>query len=158
MIDWVTVDFTTYAGQYQNKASVKIKGYELMAIFTPSSQFSIQASYTNLDTEDLTTGDELKRRPRHSFSGLISYSHKLFTTSIQMVYVGKRIESFPRAWADGLNSPSFNTFNFNIMVPVSGDLSLTGKLSNALNTEYAEIYGYQSPKRRFELGFKFKVQ
>jgi len=35
---------------------------------------------------------------------------------------------------------------------------ITGKMTNALNAEYAEIFGYQSPKRRFELGFRFKVQ
>ena len=157
MIDWVTVDMTTWAGQYQNISSVDIKGYELSTILTPFSDLSIRCAYTYLDTEDLTTGAPLLRRPKHTFSGLVTYKNKLFTTSLQLIFVGSRSDSDPLSWPPLTNSPSFNSFNFNIIVPVHEDLSIFGKLTNALNTEYEEIFGYQSPKRRFEIGFRFKV-
>jgi len=158
MINWVTVDMTTWAGQYQNIDEVEIKGYELIARLTPTARLSIKGSYTNLDTLDLKTKKPLLRRPKHTFSGLISYKHELFTTSLQFVYVGKRSDSDPLSRPPLAESPAFNTFNFNVIVPVTETLSISGKLTNALNTEYSEIFGYRSPNRRFELGFRFKVQ
>ncbi len=158
LIDWVTVDMTTWAGQYQNISSVDIKGYELTTIISPNTNLSLQATYTNLNTEDLATGKPLLRRPKHTFSGLIQYKNKFFTTSMQIIYVGTRSDSNPLAWPPLTDSPSFNSFNFNINVPLSDALMITGKMTNALNAEYAEIFGYQSPKRRFELGFRFNLR
>ncbi len=157
MINWVTVDMTTWAGQYQNIDEVEIKGYEVIASVTPTTQLSIRGSYTNLDTLDLKTKKPLLRRPKHTFSGLITYKNELFTTSLQLIYVGKRADSDPLSWPPLSESPAFNTFNFNVIVPVTETLSISGKVTNALNTEYSEIFGYRSPNRRFELGFRFKV-
>jgi len=156
MIEWVTVDMTTWAGQYQNISSVDIMGYEFSINYKPTQTLSFKGSYTYLDTEDLNTGKPLLRRPKHSFSGFITYKHRLFTTSLQIVYVGKRSDSDPLSWPPLANSPSFNTFNYNILIPLTEALTLTGRITNAMNTDYSEIYGYKSPKRRFELGFRFK--
>lgn len=158
MIDWVTIDWATFNGQYQNISSVDIKGYEFTTIISPTTQLSIRGSYTYLNTEDLNTGEPLLRRPKHTFSGLISYKHRLFSTSLQLVYVGLRTDSDPLSWPPITDSPSFNSFNYNIIVPISSDISVTGRITNVLNAEYSEIFGYRSPKRRVEIGFKFKVR
>ncbi len=157
MIDWVTVDMTTFAGQYQNISNVDIKGTEFLLTVRPSDAVTLQATYTYLDSKDKSSGDALLRRPKHSFTGLIIYRHRFFRTSLQMVHVGERSDSDPLSWPPLTTSPSFNHFNFNIYVPITEGLAVTGKISNLFDTEYSEIFGYPSPKRRFELGFRYQI-
>ncbi|HLP59648.1 MAG TPA: TonB-dependent receptor, partial [Candidatus Deferrimicrobium sp.] len=158
MIDWVTIDWETYRGQYRNIANVDTYGLELTATFRPVYRFTLSGSYTYLHTEDRATGQQLIRKPEHTFSGFLTYTHKWFTVSASIIYVGKRSDLDYKAWPPYVVAPSFNTFDFSLMVPVTGDLSVFGKLTNAFDKEYQEFIGYPAPGRRFELGIKYRIK
>lgn len=158
MIDWVTVDWVTYEGQYRNFKNVDTYGVELAATFRPVHNLTLSGAYTYLHTEDKETGEPLVRKPKHTFSGFVSYAHKRFTVAVNMVYVGERPDLDYTAWPADVNNPAFNTYHFSLVVPVYRGLSVFGRLTNAFNKEYQEVVGYPAPGRRFELGLKYKVR
>lgn len=158
MIDWVTVDWTTFEGQYRNVKNVDTYGVELSATFHPVYNLTLSGAYTYLHTEDKATGEPLVRKPKHTLSGFISYAHKRFVVSVNMVYVGKRPDLDYTAWPPEVESPAFNTYNFNLVVPVYKGLSVFGKLTNAFDKAYEEVKGYPAAGRRIEMGLKYRIK
>jgi vitamin B12 transporter len=158
MIEWVTIDWVTFQGQYQNFKNVDTYGIELAATLRPIQSLTITGSYSYLHTEDKETGDPLVRKPKHTFSSFVAYAHKRFTLSVNMVYVGKRPDLDFNSWPPDVESPSFNTYDFSLVLPVMESLSLFGKMTNAFNKEYQQFFGYNAPGRRFEFGFKYKMK
>lgn len=158
MIDWVTVDWVTYQGQYQNIDNVDTYGVELAATTKPFRPLTVSAAYTWLHSEDKATGNPLVRKPKHTFSGYLSYVHKRFSLTVDMVYVGKRPDLDFTAWPVDVENPAFNTYNVSLVVPVIKGLSVFGKITNAFDKEYQEFFNYPAPGRRFELGLKFRVR
>jgi len=158
MIDWVTVDWETYTGHYRNIANVDTYGMELSATFRPVYRLTVSGSYTYLHTEDRATGKPLIRKPKHTFSGFLTYAHKRFSVSVSMVYVGRRPDLDYMAWPPYVEAPAFDTFDFSLVVPVTGGLSVFGKLTNVFDRSYQEFIGYPAPGRRFELGIKYRIK
>ena len=158
MIDWVTTDFLTYVGQYRNVTNVDTHGVELAVTLRPMDSLTISGAYTYLHTEDKETGEPLLRKPKHTFSGYASYTHKRFTLSMNMVYVGKRPDLDYSTYPWDVENPAFNTYDFNLLVRLVKGLSVFGKITNAFDKEYQELVGYPSPGRRFELGLKYRVK
>lgn len=158
MINWVTVDYTTFTGQYQNIDNVDTHGVELAATVKPVNRLTLAAAYTYLHTEDTATGEPLLRRPKHTLSGYLAYAHKRFSLTIDMIYVGKRPDVDYSSWPSDTESPSFNTYNVSLVVPVFSSLSIFGKVSNVFDKEYQEFFNYPAPGRRFELGLKYRVK
>ncbi len=157
MIDWVTIDWETYTGQYQNIAAVDTGGVELSATFRPVYRLTLSGSYTYLHTKDRATGKQLIRKPKHTFSGFLTYAHKRFTVSASFIYVGKRPDLDYQSWPPYVESPAFDTFDFSLVVPVTAGFSVYGKLTNAFDRNYQEFIGYPAPGRRFELGIKYRI-
>jgi vitamin B12 transporter len=158
MIEWVTVDWVTFAGQFRNIKNVDTYGVELSATLRPFEPLTVVGAYSYLHTEDRETGEPLVRKPRHTFSGFISYAHKRFTLSLNMIYVGKRPDLDFNNWPPEVESAAFNTFNLSLVVPVLEGLSIFGKITNAFDKEYQEFFGYYAPGRRFEVGLKYKMK
>jgi vitamin B12 transporter len=158
MIDWVTTDWLTYVGQYQNVTNVDTYGVELAFTLRPVQSLVVSGAYTYLHTENKETGEPLLRKPKHTFSGYAAYTFKRFTLSMNMVYVGKRPDLDYSTYPWDTENPAFNTYDFNLMVRVVEGLSVFGKITNAFDKEYQELVGYPSPGRRFELGLKYRVK
>jgi vitamin B12 transporter len=158
MIDWVTTDWVTFAGQYRNIKNVDTYGVELALTVQPWSHLTLSGAYTFLHTEDRATGEPLIRKPKHTFSGFAAFVFKRFTLSLSMIYVGRRLDYDYAAWPPDVENPSYNTFDFSLVVPVSKGLTAFGKLTNAFDREYQELVGYPAPGRRFELGLKYRIK
>ncbi len=157
MIGWVTVDWNTFAGQFKNIKSVDTYGLELSATLHPISALTIGGSYTYLHTEDKLTGEPLQRKPKHTFSGYAAYVHKRFSLSLKMIAVGQRPDRIYGLSSANMVAAAFNTFDFCLMVPVTGGLTVYGKMTNAFDKAYQQMLGYDAPGRRLELGFKYKL-
>ena len=158
MIEWVTTDWVTYAGQYRNLVNVDVSGLEFSATVNPVKNLTFTGSYSYLKTEDKETGEPLLRKPEHTVSAFAAYAHKRFTLSISMIYVGKRPDLDYAGWPPEVENPAFDTYDLSLVVPVWEGLSVFGKITNAFDKEYQEFVGYPSPGRRFELGLKYKMK
>ncbi|MEN8153709.1 MAG: TonB-dependent receptor [Acidobacteriota bacterium] len=156
MIDWATINFVTWEGQYQNIAEAKISGLELNISYSPLKNFNLTASYTYLDTKDKNTGKELIRRPKNTIAASFVYNHRIFTISGKFVYVGKKYDIDFLSFPSEINTPQYNIFDINLIFPLRSEISLFGKITNLFDKDYQEIFGYPSPGRRFEIGISYR--
>jgi vitamin B12 transporter len=150
------IGYSPVTWTYANLNQADISGIELSASLILIDGIRLWASYTYLHTYDVQNEQELLRRPKHSVSAMISYQHRTFTISGEMIYVGKRLDYDELLW-ETAESPAFNTFNFKLSIPLNEKLSLIGKATNAFNHEYQEVLGYPAPGSRFILGIKYKI-
>ncbi len=153
------IGFSPETWRFANLNKADISGIEFSSTVRLQDDIMITASYTYLDTYDVENDRQLLRRPKHSFSAVISYNNPYFTVSGEMIYVGKRLDYNEIDWLNPIaDNPSFNTFNFNVQVPVGEKISLVGKLSNAFNAEYQEVLGYPAPGTRIMAGIRYRVK
>lgn len=157
MIGWETIDWTTYEGQYQNIKNVDTYGLEFAAQLEPIENLRISGSYTYLHTKDLETLEPLIRKPKDTISISTVYSLKFFTIAANMIYVGKRPDYNYAIWPPDAINPSFNRFDFSVVVPLIQGLDGFGKITNAFNKKYQEFIGYPAAGRRFEIGLNYKL-
>jgi vitamin B12 transporter len=150
------IGFSPVTWVYANLNQADISGIELSASMNPVKGVQLLTSYTYLHTYDAQNEQELLRRPKHSVSAMLSFRHQSFSISGELIYVGKRLDYDELLWSTS-ESPSFNTFNVNLSIPLNDKLFLIGKATNALNQEYQEVLGYPAPGRRFILGIKYKI-
>ena len=150
------IGFSPVTWIYANLNRADISGIEFSASMSPVKGMRLRASYTYLHTYDAQNDQELLRRPKHSVSAVISFRNRSFSISGELIYVGKRLDYDELLWATS-ESPSFNTFNVNLSIPLNEKLSLIGKATNAFDQEYQEVLGYPAPGRRFILGIRYKI-
>lgn len=149
------IGFSPVTWVYANLNQAEISGVEFSASMNPLNGVKLWLSYTYLHTYDAQNEQELLRRPKHSVSAMISFRHRSFSISGELIYVGKRLDYDELLWATS-ESPAFDTFNLNLSIPLNKKLYLVGKATNAFDREYQEVLGYPAPGRRFILGIKYK--
>ncbi len=150
------IGFSPETWRFANLNKADISGIEVSATVRLQDDIMLTGSYTYLDTYDVENDRQLLRRPKHALSAVISYNNPYFTVSGEMVYVGKRLDYNEIDWMTPIaDSPAFDTFNFNVQVPVGEKLSLTGKLTNAFNKDYQEVFGYPAPGTRIMAGIRY---
>lgn len=155
LIDWVTIDFTTWTGQYQNISSADIKGVELEFSYSPLNSLILNLTHTYLNTENLSTGNPLPRRPENTTAFSFTYTGKRFSLAGQFRYVGSRIDFDYSNFPPQIENPPFNTYDITTTLPINKSLSLFFKMTNLLNKEYQEFFGYTAPGRRLEAGITY---
>ncbi len=55
-----------------------------------------------------------------------------------------------------LENPLFTTYDITAVFPIADSISLFFKMTNLMNREYQEFFGYPSPGRRIEAGITYK--
>jgi len=155
LIDYVPVG---WSGSYQNVGQAETKGVELGATLRPSDEFTLRASCTHTRTEDMATGMELLRRPRHKASIEANY-RLLRTTNINLSanYVGPRKDLFfdnATFTSSRVTLHSYVLVNLAVTHDVSKNLQVYGRVENLLNDRYQEVKGYGTPGIGFFAGFR----
>ncbi len=156
LIDWAVIDFSTWAGQYQNISRAEINGIELEVSYSPFQNFSIGYSHTYLKTKNIETDEPLPRRPANTSSLFLIYSGRLFSLSGNIRYVGQRSDFDYTVYPSDIENPPFNTYDITGIIPIADSISIFFKMTNLMNREYQEFYGYPSPGRRIEAGITYK--
>jgi len=157
LIDWKTIDFTSYLGQYQNLDKVRANGVEIFTNIKPFSELSLKTSYTYMKTKDCDTNEKLLRRPEHTLSFAAAYENEFFTISSNIIYVGERRDIDYQNFGSIRDLPSYNVFDFKLIIPVIKNFEIFTIITNTFDREYEEILGYPAPGRRFEAGLKYKL-
>ncbi|MEN8222872.1 MAG: TonB-dependent receptor [Acidobacteriota bacterium] len=156
LIDWATIDFSTWAGQYQNISRAEIRGIEFELSYSPLTNLNIKYSHTYLDTENIITNKPLPRRPEHTSTLFLFYTGKSFSLSGSFRYVGIRSDFDYTAYPSDIENPPFNTYNITGIIPMGNSISLFINITNLMGRDYQEFYGYPSPGRRIEAGITYK--
>ena len=159
LIDYVTTDFTTFAGEYQNLSGEStFKGVEVNyenALDNIDLAYSL--NYTWLKTED-NKGKELPRRAKNSANVALDY-YGLANTHLGMLveYTGKRKKGSYDA-NPAVDYKAYTLVTLNADYTLNKKLNVYGRIENALDKTYQNVTGYATAGRSFYLGFRYKLK
>ncbi len=154
-VDFVTIDPENFVSQYQNiDDTFESSGVEVEVFVKILENLTGSANYTN------TKADErfALRIPEHKANASITYKWgKRTNVGLSYQYVGERDDTFfnPDTFEnETITLDSFSLLNFNISGQLTNNFKLFTGVSNILDTEYEEIYRFQTRGRNVLVGFE----
>lgn len=165
-INYVTVDPTTFVGEYFNVNQAFAQGAEVELQAKIRSRLLLNTAYTYTSTEILSDpapidsqylpGQPLLRRPKHSATTLLSYLGNKWGANLSGSFVGRRPDN------------DFLGFNINhaagyVRADLGGWYALNSRVTayanveNALDRRYNEVVGYPALPINFRAGFRFRI-
>lgn len=121
------------------------RGVEFSSSINPSGAISLRGFYTYLHTEDISTGKELLRRPRHSGGFSLSVSKGPLDVLLSSTLIGERLDNdFGGPLGEHFNS-SYSRYDLSITYHIGEPYEAFFRLGNILDEKYDEVAGYPSP-------------
>jgi vitamin B12 transporter len=154
-VDFVTVDPDLFIFQYQNVPSeFMASGVEVEVAKNFGSKFIILANYTNTKPD----AEFALRIPEHKANLRLTYNLKEKTNiGLSYQFVGERKDSFfnPETFeSENVALDGYNLLGLSATNQISQNITIFGAISNVLNSEYEELYRYQTTGRNFRLGLQ----
>jgi outer membrane cobalamin receptor len=165
-INYVTVDPTTFVGEYFNVNQAFAQGAEVELQAKIRTRLLLNTAYTYTSTEILSNpapidsqylpGEPLLRRPKHSATTLLSYLGSKWGTNLSGSFVGRRPDDdflgFNIDHAAGyVRADLGGWYAFNSSVTAYANVE------NALDRRYNEVVGYPALPVNFRAGFRFRI-
>ena len=148
--DLIGFDFATFLAN--NIAEAETRGVEVLVDVDPSPRFDITASYTHTDSENLTTGRQLPRRPKNRGSLLLACRPtEAWTGTVSLVVVEDRIDS------DAAPLDDYERVDLSLSYRVKEWLTPYVRMENLLDEDYEEIRGFTSPGITPVLGLNMRL-
>lgn len=142
-------DMIEYGYGFENHARAETRGVEFSSTLRATDALTIRATYTYLDTENKTTGEELIRRPNHRATLDADYAWTAcFRTGIGAQYVGNRSDNLYTATMMGpehVTLDSYTLVNLRASCQVSPRVEVYARVENLLDEKYEEVAGYGTP-------------
>jgi vitamin B12 transporter len=148
--------YDVIANHYANINSASSRGLELGASHTFGS-LTASLSYTYLDTQDDSTGDDLLRRPRHSGSLALGYDLDPFTAELVVAHTGARLD-ITDLFPYGNVTNEVHTIADLTLRYTFGAITPYVRVENLTDERYDEVFGYPSAPRRFSGGVRYTVR
>ena len=165
-IEFVTVDPTTFVGEYVNLEKSLAHGAEVELQSRLTQRLSWNTSYTYTSTQILLApagsfppdaqGDPLLRRPRHSATTLLTYLGPRWGGNLGGSFVGPR----PDSDFDGFgiaHTPGYFLLDVGGWYKINSRLTAYANAGNALNRFYEEVTGYPALRANFRAGMRFRI-
>jgi len=161
-IDGFAFDPTTFLFTAVNKTSdSKRSGFELTADGALTDMVRFNASYTYIDaTEDDGTGTQVNelRRPKHAASlSLFMEVTDSFNISTNLNYTGKAVDLFFPPWpmpSERVTLKAYTLLRVAADYSVTDEITLYGRVENAFNEVYENVYGFATPQRTAYVGLR----
>lgn len=147
--------FFSSAFRYDNIAAATARGIEL-AGRRRVGQLATAVSYTYLEGQDETTGQELVRRPAHSGSFSLGYEAGPATAFLVISHTGSRVDVTDIFPYGVVRNAAFTTADVVVHYARGGWRPFV-KVENVTGTEYEEAFGYPSPGRRLLAGIRYGI-
>ncbi|QEW17893.1 Colicin I receptor precursor [Marinibacterium anthonyi] len=131
------------------------QGVELAAQLAATDALSLRLSYTYLDAENPDGSVEI-RRPRHDI--LLSATHDIFggrgSVTGDLHYVAGNYDT--QYWGAYATEELANyaTVDVSAQYDLTDNLVLTGRITNLLDKEYSDVWGYASRGRAAYIGLR----
>jgi vitamin B12 transporter len=148
-------DLITNAGfVLANVGRARSRGAEVALQNNLTNSVDAGLTYTYLDTEQLDSGTELLRRPRHSGSAYVTARHGISELTLVVLRTGGRADVLPVLPFGRASNSGHTVVDANYRASL-GRFTPFLKIENLTNTEYEEVLGYPSPSRRAIVGIRF---
>jgi outer membrane cobalamin receptor len=165
-IEFVTVNPTTFVGEYVNLEKSLAHGAEVELQSRLTQRLSWNTSYTYTSTQILLAppgsfppdaqGDPLLRRPRHSATTMLTYLGPRWGANLSGSFVGPR----PDSDFDGFgitHTPGYFLLNVGGWYKVNSRVMVYGNVENVLDHFYEEVTGYPALGANFRAGMRFRI-
>lgn len=130
------------------------RGVEVCTSFNPTGSISFRGFYTFLDTEDVSTGKQLLRRPRHRGGISLFANRGPLDVLLSAALVGARLDNdFGGPLGEHYN-PSYSRYDLSITYHHGESYETFVRLVNILDERYNEVAGYPSPGINTTVGAK----
>lgn len=129
---------------FENILEATTSGVELGAEARPTEYLTLDASFTYLETNDGTTGEDLLRRPhaRGRAGAAYSFSPSL-SLHLDLLFAGARYDndfnSFP---PQRVSLGSYTVVNAGLNYHLTENVELAARLTNIFDREYEEVLGF----------------
>jgi len=148
LIVWELTDPVFFTGEYRNIGKAITQGIESFVTVKPIQNLTLRADYTYTDTEDTTTHESLRRRPKNKVSFDISYRFlKKVNMNLNITYVGERddkdFSSFP---SKRVKLDSYTLANLSLSYDITKNLKIFGRLNNIFDEKYETAKGFGTPR------------
>ena len=141
LIEWRPIAPGSFTHNPINVAAAKIQGVETTLRLSPLSSLDLVASYTHTDHEDVETGADLTRRPRHSSSLSAIYRHSdALDFNMILLHVGSRHDA-------GTKLDAYTRVDLAAAYEVNEHVEVFGRIENVGDASYTEAAGYGAPGR-----------
>ena len=173
LIQYVGGGPPAFLGSYANLTEAESNGYEAEITLTPAGAWSAVAGYTyakprvtkisSAYSGDLTEGQALLRRPKHSGNAVITWAKNgAGTFSVIATYVGDRPDlDFVQFPSPTVTLPAYTKLDIAASKDVvrdadgKGAISLTFRVENALDRKYEDVLHFRTPRRAFLFGARY---
>lgn len=154
--------FSTFFGPPVNlPGESERKGVEVSATLKPTDDLDIIVTYTHLDAQDSTGLDEI-RRPEHaaSVSANWRFAEGRGLLSAGVIYNGQMrdvgFDAFTFAQRD-VRLDDYAVVNLGASYALTDQVQVYGRLENAFDADYEEIYGFNTAGAAAYGGIKIKL-
>lgn len=145
--DLIVFDFATFLAA--NVAEAKIDGLEAQITWKPGPSFEARASYTRTDSEDVTTGAPLARRPKHR--GVVSLTFAplpRFEGVVSLFAVRDRFD------VGGVPLDDYERLDATLDYQLGERWGTYLRARNLLDEDYEEVLGFTSPGAQVVVGLR----
>jgi len=151
------IDFDSEVFQLVNRDEVESKGAELTVAWTPSSDFSLKANVTNQDVEDLTTSEQLKRRPEWVGGLRLTWQpHARVRWEVDGQWVSSQSDEDQIPAPDVTTIPGYQLYGTALSFTVARAWELYGRVDNLADKEYQTLVGFPGAGLGYRLGLRFR--
>lgn len=156
-IDFILVDPETYKYQYQNiSEEFTAEGFEAELNLDLSEKILFTGNYTFTEVEERFA----LRIPQHKVNASLSYSlNENWNASLAYQFNGERTDAFfnpEKAMNENIILEDFSLLDFFLNYRMNEHLQLFGAVTNILNEEYRELYGYATRGRNYRVGLNLR--
>lgn len=154
--DSIYFDLTTYSGYLQYSGASNSRGVELSGTLPLTPRWQLLANYTWNETKQ-PNGQRRPRRPEHQFNIGTSFTtlEERLTLNAFLRAAYTTLDEIP---AGVVALDDFGVLDLSANLAVNAHIQVYGRIENALDEHYEEIYGYNSARRAAYLGFRFNYR
>ncbi|MDF2494868.1 TonB-dependent receptor [Sphingomonas sp.] len=151
------IDFDALTFTYSNIARTNAEGVEIGLLMRPVDRFTINASYSHIDSENRSAGfvgNDLARRPEDSVSVSADYRFPFgLALGATVLTVG---DSFDNA-ANTVRLDGYTLTNLRAELPLNDRLSIYGRFENVFDADYRVVANYGTIGRAAYGGLRVKL-
>jgi len=151
------VDSITYAGQYLNIDTNKVKGFEIGFDYEVSKYFGFGGNFSFVEKDKEAT---MLRQPKQRVNSYVKITpFKTIRIYLTHQFIGKRTDAYyDSATFSTVNvvNKDFNLFNLNVNQTINKNINISANIGNLFNTSYVDIIGYKTKPRNYTLGVSYQ--
>jgi vitamin B12 transporter len=153
-VDFVTVDPDLFIFQYQNiDATFEASGVEVEVSKSFDFGLQLSANYTNTQADEKFA----LRIPEHKLNAAVTYQFfEGASVGLSYQFNSERTDSFFNSdtfASENVTLESYGLLDFTISGQLTDNIKIFTGISNVFNTEYEELYRFQTRGRNIRSGF-----